>query len=189
MSCEKHLIRQCLAGSQAAFAELVDAHKAMVYSLALRVVGDREVADDLAQETFVCVYRGLASFEGKAKLSTWIYQIAYRVCLAELKKPHRQQHYVSADEHADGPAAGTVQELVSADDRAFENVDLRLSLDRWLGELPPAYRAALTLFYLRDRRYGEIAEIMQLPLGTVKTYLHRAKQSLRNRIMESECVA
>lgn len=161
----------------------------MVYSLALRVVGDSEIADDLAQEAFVCVYRGLAGFRGNAKLSTWIYQIALRVCLAELKKPYRKQHYVAADDDANDPAAGPAQELVSTDDRAFDDVDLRLSLDRWLAELPAAQRAALTLFYLRDRRYEEIAQIMQLPLGTVKTYLHRAKQSLRDRIIESECVA
>jgi len=187
MSSEQDLIARCLEGSQRAFAELVDRYKVMVFNLVDRMVGDASVTEDLAQDVFVRVYRGLPAFRGDAKLSTWIYRIAYRACLEEAQRPHRQQRYVRLDDTSDG-SGRPVSDPVPTEDAAFDGVDLSESVDHWLSQLPPHYRMALTLYYLQERRYEEIAEIMDIPVGTVKTYLHRAKQYLRDRTIDKEHV-
>lgn len=179
MSTEQELIGRCRQGDQLAFAELVEAHKGMVFAIAQRLLRDQNAAEDLAQEVFLRVYRNLATFQGNAKLSTWIYQIAYRAGLEELQKPHRRQHYVALD-------AGATE--LPALDPGPEGVDLNQTLDYYLGKLPPHYRMALTLYYLQDRKYEEIAAVMELPVGTVKTYLHRAKAWLRERVVEERYV-
>lgn len=178
MSAELELVQRCARGDQLAFAELVEGHKVMVFTIAWRLLRDRGGAEDLAQEVFLRVFRGLSSFRGEAKLSTWIYQIAYRACLEELQKPHRRQQYVSLDEDA--------RELPFADPGPG-GVDLSQTLDHYLSKLPPHYRMALTLYYLQDRKYEEIAAVMELPVGTVKTYLHRAKAWLREHVVEERC--
>lgn len=175
MSAERELIGRCARGDELAFAELVERYKVMVFAIAQRMLHDHAAAEDLAQEVFLRVYRNLSTFRGEAKLSTWIYQIAYRVCLEELQKPHRRQHYVSLD-------AGTDE--LPAIDPGPAGVDLSQTLDFYLGKLPPHYRMALTLYYLQDRKYEEIAAVMELPIGTVKTYLHRAKAWLREHVVE-----
>ena len=99
MSDEQDLIRRCLFGDEGAFAELVDSYKGMVFNIVDRMVRDAMITEDLAQEVFIRVYRGLRAFRGDAKLSTWIYRIAYRVCLEELQRPHRHQIFVSLDDN------------------------------------------------------------------------------------------
>ncbi len=176
MGDERDLVRGCLQGDQRAFARLVDQYKALVFNLALRTVPDREAAEDVAQETFVRVYRNLASFRGAAKLSTWIYQIAYRTCLEELQRPHHRQQYAFLDEDSEGVGHSLSD---PAAEEVFAQHELRQLLDYHMARLPPRPRLALTLYYLHDRRYQEIAQIMEQPIGTVKTHLHRAKRYLR----------
>ncbi len=183
-STEAELVRDCIAGNQRAFADLVDGHKAMVYSLVHKAVGDPNVTDDLSQEVFMRVHRGLPAFRGESKLSTWIYRIAYRVCLEELKRPHRRHPVMRLDAAPDEP--GAIPEAAWSQDADVGQVELQKDLAHWMGDLLPHYRIALTLFYLQDRRYSEIAEVMRLPEGTVKTYLHRAKQVLRDRMLKEE---
>jgi RNA polymerase sigma-70 factor (ECF subfamily) len=178
VSAEQELIGRCARGDELAFAELVEQHKVMVFNMAWRMLRDQDGAEDLSQEVFLRVYRSLPTFRGDAKLSTWIYQIAYRAGLEELQKPHRRQRYVSLDAGAD--------ELQAADPGPA-SVDLGQTLDYYLGKLPPHYRMALTLYYLQDRRYEEIAAVMELPIGTVKTYLHRARAWLREHVAEERC--
>ena len=180
VSDESDIIRRCCRGDEAAFAELVDQHKVMVFNLVDRMVQDRDATEDLAQEVFVRVYRGLERFRGEARLSTWIYQITYRVCLEELQRPHRRQSYISLDRNADDPGP----DPASATDRAFARVEHRDTVDRGLAKLPPPYKMVLTLYYLQERSYQEIAAIMELPMGTVKTYLHRAKKYLRTFLLD-----
>jgi RNA polymerase sigma-70 factor (ECF subfamily) len=183
---EVDLVRRCTGNCERAFAELVDRYKRMVYNLVDRIVCDPNVTDDVAQEVFVKVHRGLPAFRGASRLSTWIYRIAYRTCLEELAKPHRRQRFVSLDGEDGEDGLGGAEVWVGAPDEEMGRVDLREDLGHWMADLPTGYRAALTLYYLRDRKYREIAEIMALPEGTVKTYLRRAKQMLRKRILKEE---
>ena len=186
MSDEQDLIRRCLFGDEGAFAELVDSYKGMVFNIVDRMVRDAMVTEDLAQEVFIRVYRGLRAFRGDAKLSTWIYRIAYRVCLEELQRPHRHQIFVSLDDNNAVTERGRTGAHTT--DRGFDKVELTDDLEHWLGKLPPHYRMVLNLYYLLDKSYLEIAEVMTLPVGTVKTYLYRAKQYLKRCILDEEDV-
>jgi len=176
-SVTDQIVQRCLDGDEAAFAEIVDHHKLMVFNLVHRMIHDEALADDLSQEVFLRVYRGLSAFQGKSKLSTWIYRIAYRVCLEESERAYRRHTFVPLDE--DHPTSSTA---VRVEDSAFSQVDARESVEYWLSKLPPNYRMAINLYYLHDRSYREIADVMGIPEGTVKTYLHRAKEMLKAQV-------
>lgn len=183
---EACLVRRCLDGDDAAFATLVERHKLMVYNIVDRMVG-ADAADDLAQEAFVRVHQGLAGFRGDAKLSTWIYRITYRLCLEALQRRARSGVTVPlSEEHAEETEAGPVAAPLPVTDAGFAQAEARQAVEHGLAQLPAHYRMALTLFYLQERRYDEIAEVMELPMGTVKTYLHRAKAQLREHLIELE---
>ena len=183
---EQNLIRQCIRRDETAFVQLVDRYKVMVYNIVDRMVPNSDLTEDLAQEVFLRVYEGLPSFRAESKLSTWIYRIAYRVCLEELRRSHRRQTFVYIDEeHEVGSRIKTGVQLRIID-KAYEQADLREAVDRWLGRLPPHYRMSLNLYYLCDMTYSEIAEVMELPIGTVKTYLYRAKQRLKEGILSEQ---
>lgn len=158
------------ASDERAFAELIRRHQGKVRGLLLRLAGDRTLADDLAQEAFLRAYRGLVGFEGRARFSTWLYRIAYNVYL---------NHRTRTREHAalpEGFESGTAApESAMSQSRS----DLRRDLEAAITALPERYRAVIMLYYLEDVSYPEIAEILDLPIGTVKTHLHRAKRMLR----------
>lgn len=182
---ETRLLRRCRQGDDAAFAQLVESHKLLVYNIVDRMVG-AEAADDLAQEVFVRVYQGLPGFRGEAKLSTWIYRITYRLCLEVLARrpPAGARPALSGEPEEDHGEA-----TVPVTDTGFARVEARQAVEQGLAQLPPHYRMALTLFYLQERRYDEIAEVMEIPLGTVKTYLHRARALLRERLLALDAEA
>ena len=153
-----------------AFAELLRRHQSKVRGLLLRLAGDRALADDLAQETFLRAYRGLVGFAGRARFSTWLYRIAYNVYLNHRA---RVRQHASLPEGFEGGAAAPESSMSAA------RADLRRDLEAAIAGLPDRYRAVVMLHYLEDVSYPEIAEILDLPLGTVKTHLHRAKRLLR----------
>ena len=175
---ERELVERCRSGDERAFQELVDGYKNLVYALISRTVLDRSRAEDLAQEVFLRVHRGLPYFRGEARLSTWIYRIVANVCV----QAHDRQPVESIEGDAGrGPgtwSAGTV-------DRRFADIELRDRLDKAIARLPANYRLLVAAHYLDGVRYEDLAEALQLPLGTVKTQLHRAKQQLR-RLLETE---
>lgn len=174
---ERALIERCRAGDENAFQELVDRNKDLVFALIARTVQDRSRAEDLAQEVFLRVHRGLPYFRGEARLSTWIYRIVANVCL---QSHPRGAAVVSLDETQ---AKG--DRLPSTVDRQFGDLELRDRLEKAISRLPTNYRLLIAAHYLQGVQYEELAEAMELPLGTVKTQLHRAKQQLR-RLLETE---
>jgi len=169
---ERELVERCRSGDEHAFQELVDGYKNLVFALIARTVQDRSRAEDLAQEVFLRVHRGLPYFRGEARLSTWIYRIVANVTLQEHGRP------VAASLDEDTPAAATV-------DRQFGDFELRDRLEKAIARLPPNYRLVVAAHYLEGIRYEDLADALQIPLGTVKTQLHRAKQQLR-RLLETE---
>jgi RNA polymerase sigma-70 factor (ECF subfamily) len=182
---ERALVDRCRRGDRQAFAALVDQYKGIVFALIGRLVSDRELVEDLAQEVFIRVYQGLERFRGEARLSTWIYRIAYNTCVAELERPHHRARFVPIDGRSDdAEPAPELADPTHDPDEVFTRIDFERSVGELLDRLPPAHRMALALYYLEGRRYEEISAVMDLPLGTVKTYLHRAKQRLRNLIVE-----
>lgn len=162
-------------GDKQAFAELVRRHQGKVRGLLLRLTQNPTLADDLGQEVFLRAYRGLVGFEGRSRFSTWLYRIAYNVFLNHRT---RSKQLDALPQGFETRAAAPKNEL------SPERCDMRRDLAGAIAELPDRYRAVVTLYYLEDVSYPEIAEVLDLPLGTVKTHLHRAKKLLRQHLRE-----
>jgi RNA polymerase sigma-70 factor (ECF subfamily) len=170
---ERELIERCRTGDDTAFAELVDRYKDLVYALIYRMVADRGLPDDLAQDVFLKIHRGLPYFRGEARLSTWIFRIVQNVCVqARSGRPPD----VSLD---DGLGGDRPPRQFGSEDRAFDSLEDRDRLDKALARLPPNYRMLVVAHYIKGVQYEALAEALNLPLGTVKTHLYRAKRRLR----------
>jgi RNA polymerase sigma-70 factor (ECF subfamily) len=170
---ERALIERCRTGDDAAFGELVERHKHLVYGLVYRLVADRSQVDDLAQEVFLKVYRGLPYFRGEARLSTWIYRIVQNVCLqARTRRPRLVS--LDASDSDDRP-----RRELGVQDGSFADLELRDRLEKAIAQLPDQYRVLIAAHYLDGVQYEALAESLDLPLGTVKTHLYRAKRRLR----------
>lgn len=176
---DDELVARCKDGDDDAFAALVDRYRTRVFGMILRTTGDRTRAEDLAQDVFLRVYRGLPYFQGKARLSTWIYRIVANACLSERQRPARIE--VPAEDAGDEDRAP--RELASRDG-AFAAIELRDRLSKALARLPANYRLLVAAHYLEGVQYEELADVFGLPLGTVKTHLHRARKQLRQLLTE-----
>ena len=174
------LVRQCQQGSDDAFTELVGRYRRLVFGLIARTTGDAVRAEDLAQDVFLRMYRGLRYFQGRARVSTWIYRITVNVCLQERATPKRITVPIADDAPGEGDARP-----IAAKDAAFATIELRDRLGKALARLPANYRLLVAAHYLHGVRYEDLAAAMDMPLGTVKTHLHRAKRQLR-QLLESE---
>lgn len=173
------LVERIRAGDQRAFAELIDQYKGMVLNLVARMSGKVENAEDLAQEVFVRVWRGLHNFRGDCKLSTWIYRIALNLAIAESKTARSRSQFLDIDD----PTVERGPHFVEDDDNPYgEEVRLKEQMLRLLPDMPEKHRTAVVLFYLKQLSYNEISEIMDVPVGTVKSYLFRGKAWLREQL-------
>ena len=175
---EHELVERCRRGDERAFQELVNRYKDLVFALIARTTPDRSRAEDLAQDVFLRVHRGLPYFRGEARLSTWIYRIVANVCVQE--------------QHGRAPAVESLDDsrtdahvATSTRDRQFSDLELRDRLEKAIARLPPNYRLLIAAHYLQGVQYEDLAESLGLPLGTVKTHLYRAKRQLR-RLLETE---
>ncbi len=168
---EAELIARCRQGDQQAFRELVDQYKDLVFALVSRSTADRSRVEDLAQEVFLKIHRGLPYFRGEAKLTTWIFRIVLNLLSQESQK-RRAAREVPLDPDVPSHQPRT-------DDRAAHDLELRDRLEKAMARLPPNYRLLIAGHYLQDVKYEDLAEALDMPLGTVKTHLHRAKQQLR----------
>ena len=158
---------------------LVEDHKNLVYHLIHRIVRDRASHEEIFQEVFLNVLEGLPRFEGRSKFSTWIASIAVHTSYKFLRKASERGHVGSFGDWLEGgPEPGVPSDL----QENLERSDVRRRLERHLGELPPKYALPVTLFYLEGMSYREIAEILEVPLGTVKSHLFRGLKELRKSI-------
>ncbi|MBV8197941.1 MAG: sigma-70 family RNA polymerase sigma factor [Candidatus Eremiobacteraeota bacterium] len=170
------LVTLALRGNPDAFATLVERYDRAVYHLAYRTLQDTEEARDAAQEAFFKAFRSLRTFKPGSKFSTWIFAITYHACCDRL---NRRRRFAGSElpERAD-PSPGPEDQAIALDDARR----LRAAIDA----LPEKYRTVITLFHLQGKQYDEIAEVLGLPLGTVKTHLFRAKEQLRRLLGEME---
>jgi RNA polymerase sigma-70 factor (ECF subfamily) len=176
---ERELVERCRRDEPGAFEQFVDQFKHLVFALISRSIPDRSRAEDLAQDVFLRVHRGLPYFRGEARVSTWIYRIVINVCSQEKAQAAAARPSVSLDDpDAKMPAP-------SAIDRRFNDLELRDRLDKAIQQLPAQYRVLIAAHYLEGVQYEDLAAAMDMPLGTVKTQLHRAKRQLR-QILEGE---
>jgi len=166
------LVTATLAGEHEAFGTLVERYDRAVYNLCLRTLRDVEEAKDATQEAFFKAFRGLRTFRPGAKFSTWIFSIAYHACCDRLARRKRYSDGELTDRADPGPSPAAVVE------RLDEATTLRAAIDG----LPEKYRAVITMYHLQGHQYEEIARVLELPMGTVKTHLFRAKELLRRQL-------
>jgi RNA polymerase sigma-70 factor (ECF subfamily) len=180
MNTDAELVAGALRGSQDAFRELVTRFQRPVYSLVLRMVQDSATAEDLAQEVFVKAFRRLDTYDARWKLSSWLFKIAHNTTIDHLRRgvPETVPLETGSDDDRGSLAAvladGTAENPLAAAERR----DLARSLERAIALLRPEYRQAVLMFYVHGASYQEICEVSGLPLGTVKTNLHRARKEL-----------
>jgi RNA polymerase sigma-70 factor (ECF subfamily) len=170
---EYELLERCRKGDETAFRELVDQYKGLVFGLIARSVTNRARAEELAQDVFLKVYRGLPYFRGEAKLSTWIYRIVTNALTQE--RPDLAS--ASLDELSDNTDRAPLQ--VAAEDRAFSDLVMKDRLQKAIERLPIQYQVLINGHYMKGLQYEDLAAALNMPLGTVKTHLHRAKRQLR----------
>ncbi|MGH7458449.1 MAG: RNA polymerase sigma factor [Longimicrobiaceae bacterium] len=183
---DQELVRRAAAGSGRAYRELLARYQGPVFSLVYRLVRNRETAEDLAQETFVRVFNSIGRYDPKYKFSSWIFKIANNLAIDQLRKRELDTVSLHGSPHTAGgeQQAGQIT-AVSADETPAERLEARelgASLERAIGALRPEYRSAVTLRHVQGYGYEEISEIMEIPLGTVKTYIFRARAELREAL-------
>jgi RNA polymerase sigma-70 factor (ECF subfamily) len=176
---ESQLVAKAQSGDEEAFELLVRAHQRYVFNLAYRLLGDRSEAEDVAQETFVRAWRGLPSFRAECRFATWLYRIARNVCLNRLPQLQAELRQTDVLGHTVACPDPTPGDVLDAKER-------REFLHAELARLPAKYRLVLTLRYLQGFSYAEIAEVLNLPLGTVKTHLYRGREALAARLAAGE---
>jgi RNA polymerase sigma-70 factor (ECF subfamily) len=183
---EAALIQRCAAGDDTAFAELVAEHQRMVVQLALNLLGDRDEALDLSQEVFLRIFRTIHRFRGQSSLKTWIYRIAVNQARNRHRfwRRRRRSDQVSLDAHMaeHGELLSTSD---SRPDRAFAQKELAARLENALAALPFDQRTAIVLREIDGLSYDEIAYSLGVAVGTVKSRLTRARQTLRVTLREA----
>src|SRR5258707_12347968 len=157
---ERELVERCRRGDEGAFQELVDRYKDLVFALIARTVQDRSRAEDLAQDVFLRVHRGLPYFRGEARLSTWIYRIVANVCVQDRG---RAAPALSLDDERTRARATR-----SASDRQFGDLELRDRLEKAVAGLPANYRLLVAAHYLNGVRDEDLAQAPPPRLGAVK---------------------
>ncbi len=179
-SPEASLAMSAARGDRQAFARLVEENKRSVYGLCLRLLSDPEEARDAAQEAFTRAYASLESFDLDQPFTPWVLRIARNHCLDLLRRriPARARVELDADPE-DGPARELADDDATGADQALEQAQTRRVLEQAVAALPPNYREVVHLFHVEQLSYKEIASTMGIPMGTVMTWLHRARAQLR----------
>ncbi|HTY64834.1 MAG TPA: sigma-70 family RNA polymerase sigma factor [Acidobacteriota bacterium] len=179
---EQMLVDKVLSGDQEACMRLVNNYSRMVGTVIWRATGDDRIVEDLSQETFLRVFRAMAYFDSRGKLSTWIYTIANRVAIDHLRKTKRWREESPADESA-SDMEKTRADLESPDpENALAHKEIRDVIRDELAQLPEAYRLALVYTAIDELDYQTVAGMMNIPVGTLKTYVFRGKKILKDRI-------
>jgi RNA polymerase sigma-70 factor (ECF subfamily) len=178
-SADEKVIRRILAGEKRAFGELVDRHKDRAMTLAFRMLKNREDAEEALQDAFVRAFHALPRFEWKSRFSTWLYRIVYNVCATALSKRVAGGH-LSIDEIAE-PKLDVPSEDAPPD-AEYESREFQEIVRDEIDKMPEKYTGILTLFLVNDMSYDEIADVTDLPLGTVKVRLFRGRLLLRDAV-------
>ena len=175
---EAQIIERSRQGDEQAFAELVLRHQARVFSLLMRQLANRTTAHELAQEVFVRIFRGLPKFRGESSFSTWSTRIALNVL---------NSHYASAEQRTQRRTISLSDELGHAETHSGPVQDIDAAVNRLrqvVAELPEIYRTAITLTSFESKSYEEAAEILEVPVGTIRSRLNQARKLLRAALKE-----
>jgi RNA polymerase sigma-70 factor, ECF subfamily len=185
---DRDLVRRAAAGNEKAYRLLLARYQRPVFSLIYRMVRNRETAEDLAQETFVKVFNQIDRYDPKYKFSSWIFKIANNLTIDHLRKREvdtvsmHGSAYAETDDEESASRIVAVSEAETPEEE-FEARELGGHIEEAIGSLRAEYRTAVILRHVEGRPYDDIAEIMDVPLGTVKTYIHRARAELREQLV------
>lgn len=181
MDNEQTLIQRAQSGDHDAFAALVDEHQRYVYNLALRVVKDENEALDLTQETFIRAWTALPNFKGQSQFRTWLYRIVTNLCYNRLPNLRR-----SLNDFGDDVMEEIPEPIFNSPASEFESTEMKQYLQQAMQNLDSQYQLLIALRYQSELSYDEIASTLNLPLGTVKTGIFRAKEQLRKSLAHLE---
>ena len=174
---DRALVKRAQQGDKAAFGILVRRHQDAIYGLALRFTGDPDQAKDLAQDAFIAIYRALPTFRGEGKFMTWAYVVVRNLCYARSKTSGRELAILDGGD--EGSWRDRLESLEGDPAIALLVKDTHQGVQEAMMELSPKYRLAIALYHFQELSYEEMAEVLSLPMGTVKTHLFRAKAALK----------
>ncbi len=183
MITEQELVARAGAGDQSAFEQLLVQNQDRVFSLALRMVGSREDAADLAQEAFLKAWTGLPSFQGDSSFSTWIYRLTTNVCIDFIRKQQRRRDIQTVASLEDEENWTEPADVSQDPQHRLEEQERSEALDRGLRSLPDHHRQVLVMREMGGLSYQEIAQTLELDLGTVKSRIARGRNALRKFLL------
>ncbi|MEX1277241.1 MAG: sigma-70 family RNA polymerase sigma factor [Bacteroidota bacterium] len=174
------IVTRVLAGEKRAYAELVDRHKDKATTLAMRMLKNREDAEEALQDAFIRAFHALPRFEWKSSFSTWFYRIVYNVCASALARKGEELHR-SIDEETEGENFDPPSDILLPD-AAYESAEFSRIVREEVDLLPPMYGSVFTLFVMQEMSYEEIVNVTRLSLSAVKVRLFRARALLRDAV-------
>ena len=180
-SSEKILITKSQDGDVRAFEELIAAYQKQIYNIAYRLIGNYHDASDMTQETIIKIFRSIRGYRGEASFSTWIYRITVNTCRDELSK--RQRKKENSYDIEDGEVFNELADYSSIPENILENERIRQYLEKLILSLSPEYRIVMVLREQSGFSYQEIAEYLNISIGTVKSRINRARKSLQRKIL------
>jgi RNA polymerase sigma factor (sigma-70 family) len=176
---DSYYIERILSGYASDFSIIVDKYKDMVYTVAYRISGNHEDAEELAQDVFVKAYNSLKDFKGKSKLSTWLYSITYNTSISKIRK--KRLDYISLDE--DDISYSEIENKSYEEKFDFDRVPLNI-LKKVMNKLDPVDKLMLTLYYQDDRTINELSDITGLTAANVKVRLFRSRKKIYTKLKE-----
>jgi RNA polymerase sigma-70 factor (ECF subfamily) len=184
---DQQVVELARKGREPAYRELIGRYQRPVFSLIYRMVRDREKSEDLTQETFIKVLNAIERYDPSYKFSSWIFKIAHNTSLDHLRKKEPETLSMQGSPHARTDAEIEASSINPEShghnpEEYTSNRELGSEIDQAIARLRPEYRTAIILCHVEGRAYEEIAEIMDVPLGTVKTYIHRARNDLKKQL-------
>lgn len=184
---DQEIVVLAVGGKEAAYRELIRRYERPVFSLVLRMVRDRQLAEDLAQETFIKALNAIASYRPEYKFSSWIFKIANNAAIDQLRRRELNTLSIDGSPHATSAEdiEATALQVGDKSETPLEELEARelgTAIERAIGLLRPEYRSCIMLRHVEGLAYEEIAQLLDLPLGTVKTYIHRARHELRDTL-------
>jgi RNA polymerase sigma-70 factor, ECF subfamily len=184
---DQEIVALAREGREAAYRELIRRYERPVFSLILRMVRDRQLAEDLAQETFIKALNAISTYRPEFKFSSWIFKIANNAAIDHLRRREVDTLSLDGAPHATTPEDIEATALQVGDKSEtplaeLEARELGTAIERAIGRLRPEYRSCILLRHVEGMAYEEIAQLLDLPLGTVKTYIHRARHELRGML-------
>lgn len=183
---EKDLIRKAKQGDMHAFEELILKHEKIVYNVALRMMNHGEDAKDISQEVFLKAYRSLSNFDERSAFSTWLYRITHNTCIDEMRKRKGKQSY-SLEEELENEEGSMQRQIADEGDTPEESLlreEQKSEILQALDNLSAEHKAAIILRDVKGLSYEEIAEILELSLGTVKSRISRGRNQLKKEILK-----